>query len=176
MIMIKKMEISCSCGKKYKNRACFEKHQYKCQNEDFEPTTAELLKMIRSLTARVAQLEKQLDTPTEIPEKNFQEELKEMIIIIPTICWEEKIGTIILTIIKDILSNMKSVRSNKVYEDGWVKMRDISCVCFETLVRNIQTKLLAKLSENMDGNYFKNISKLTSVDPKKWVKENISKI
>jgi hypothetical protein len=197
ILMIKKMEISCSCGKKYKNRAWFEKHHYKCQTIPFafetpfpssvsaEVSPMELLKMIRSLSARVTHLETQVDAfnaggaaaGEEIPSKNFQEELKEMPILIQDICWTEKINSIILTIVKDVLGEMKSVRRGKttlVYEDEWVKLKDISCARIEPLVRNVQKKLLAEL--NQDDQYFHNISKITNVDISKWVKDHIAKI
>jgi len=180
---MKKMEISCQCGKKYKNRAFFEKHQYKCQSEPAPPN--ELLDMIQTLSKRVAFLEKQmreLSNDFETPEETFQECLRKVkTYVIQDVSWDRKANEILLDILRDATSDTDSIKRVKktfVYDEetGWIKIRDLSPTCIESAARLLQTKLLVKLGENMNENYFKNISKITSIDIKKWIKENISKL
>ena len=171
--MNKKMDIVCHiCNRKYINRTSYEKHRDKCR----EPTTHELLRMIQALTKRVAELEKQTDF--EIPEITFQEFLNAKDFPVDEVNMEEKASVIYLEAVRKILGNTDCVKVAKktfVYEEGgWVKLKDVSPVYIETMVRSIQTKLLTKLPQ--DENYFKNMTKLTSIDIKKWTKDNLSKI
>jgi len=170
--MDKKMDIVCNiCSRKYVNRASYEKHRDKCR----EPTTHELLRMIQVLTKRVAELEKQTDFET--PEITFQEFLNAKDFSVEEINLEEKASVIYMEAVKKALRSTDCVKVAKktfVYEEsGWIKLKEVSPIYIETMVRSIQTKLLTKLTQ--DENYYKNMTKLTSIDIKKWTKDNMSK-
>lgn len=166
------MEIVCNaCSKKYVSRACYEKHLGKCGDSD-------LLKMIRDLTKRVVELEKQLNPEFETPLMTFQEFVNEKKYSIGGVNWDEKASVIYLEAVRNVLKEADCVRMAKktfVYDEerGWIKMKDVSMACIEVLVRSIQTKLLVSIQQ--DANYFKNVTKMT-IDVKKWTKDNISKI
>jgi len=123
----------------------------------------DLLKIIETLQSKISHLENKTQT-------NFREFLETA---------NYRMDSDLMEIIQQVGSQkpdcvFSAGKHIYVFEDKWIFFKDIPNEYLEKWIHEIQRNQILSLPK--DEEYTKNLFKITSIDVKKWVKKNKSKI